>query len=382
VPGFTDKVVLSDIEFAAKNPWPEFAISGPVDRLCLSGTWVLRSSDLTFPFLNNDETRPAFNPFPYITWDFDLRVGNRNVKYFYDTGKDRKLMRLAECYLDPVSQLSLRGRDMNKTFKISGSLRSSKGSIFYGRNFDRNLDIGLDFVPKPLANNRPGFDNVPIIWGSGEAVSDTNRFDWIKLTLLTRDSITGAWSERGRFYDIHFRVGSSIESFPGETEQRFISEEKDKYMSLPGAGTFVASVGEQYIHRLLFQNIERRLARTLGLDVITIETSIASNYFNKLYNHQSEGSRWDQLAFANVGVTLGRYVMYDKVFLKWRTELIPVDTALTPQYNVGFEFQPLQYILMDVNYGIHMGPRSLEQNPQLNLELRLPITDLRKYLNF
>jgi hypothetical protein len=381
IPGFTEIGAVSDVEFAPKAPWPEFALSGPVDKLCISGTWFLRSLDITFPMLDNVETHIFFDPFPYITWNFDMKPGNRKVKYYFDTGKNRNLMRLVEIYFDPVSTLSLRGRDLDKTFKIINGLRSSTGSVFYGRTFDRNVDIGLDFVPRALPGGN-GYDNVPIIWGSAEAISDTSRFDRIKLTLLVRDSITGALSEKGRFYDIHFRVGSNIEDFPGETQKKFVTEEQKRYGSVPGAGTFMSTVGEQYLHRILLQNMERRLAKTLGLDVINIETSIASNYFNRLYNRQFEMNRWDYLALANVGITMGRYILNDKIFLKWRTELVPIDTALQPQYNVGFEFQPLQYFLMDVNYGIHMGDKTLEYNPQLNLELRLPIKDIRKYFAF
>jgi len=382
VPGVTEIGTISDVEFAPKAPWPEFALSGPLDKLCISGDWILRTCDLTFPFLDNVETHVQFDPFPYITWNFDLHAGNRKVKYYYDYGKNRNLMRLAECYLDPVSVLSFRGRDMDNSFKILGSLRSSNASVFYGRTFDRNVDIGLDFVPQPLPGQK-GYDNMPIIWGNAEAISDTSRFERIKLTLLTRDSISGAWSEHGRFYDIHFRVGSNIEEFPGQSEQKFVDEERSKYTSISGAGTFVTSVGEQYLHRILLQNMERRLAKGLGLDVITIETSIASNYFNKLNNvKQIESNRWDYLALANVGITLGRYILYDKVFLKWRTELVPVDTILKPQYNVGFEFQPLQYINMDFNYGVHMGNKTLESDPQMNLELRLPIKNVRKLFDF
>ena len=134
----------------------------------------------------------------------------------------------------------------------------------------------------------------------------------------------------------------------------------------------------------MLQNLEERLAKRLGLDVINVETSIASNYFNKLYNRQflTLANDWNYLAFANVGITVGRYILYDKVFLKWRTELIPVDTLLTPEYTMGFEFQPLSYFMMDVNYGIRQGGKTLESNPQLLLQLRLPLNNIRKYLKF
>jgi hypothetical protein len=381
VPGLMEIGAVADVEFDAKAPFPEFALSGPVDRLCITGTWLMRSSDITFPLLDNMETHVKFDPFPYIHWNLDMRAGNRKVMYYYDTGKNRKLMRFVECYVDPVSVLSMRGRDLDNTFQLLGALRSNTGSVFFARTFDRNVDVGLDFVPQPLGAGK-GYDNTPIIWGSAQAMSDTSRFDLIRLTLITRDSATGAWSERGRLYDVHFRVGADIETIPGESEKQFVTDEGKQYGSIGGAGQFVSTMGEQYLHRMLLQNLQRRLAKTLGLDVINVETSIASNYFTKLYAHQFDWSKWDYLTFANVGVTLGRYILYDKVFLKWRTELVPLDTVLRPQYDLGFEVQPLQPILLDVSYGIYKGDKSLEANPTVNLWLQLPIKDLRKLFDF
>jgi hypothetical protein len=381
VPGLQEMGASADVEFAAKAPFPEFALSGPADHLCITGTWILRTCDITFPILDNVETRVKFDPFPYINWNLDLRPGNRKVMFYYDTGRKRNLMRLVEAYVDPVSVLSMRGRVLDNGFRLLNFLRSSKGWVFFGRTFDRNVEIGLDFVPELLPGNQ-GYNNLPIIWGSAEAMSDTSRFERIKVTLITRDSLTGAWSERGRFFDVHFRVGSDIEQIPGESEKQFVADQGKQYGSLGGAGQFVSTMGEQYLHRFLFQNLERRLAKTLGLDVINVETSIASNYFTKLYTRQFDINRWDYLTFANVGITLGRYILYDKVFLKAGTALVPVDTLLRPEYNVGFEFQPLQYFLMDVNYGIHMGDKSLEANPQVFLLLQLPIKDVRKLFDF
>jgi hypothetical protein len=154
--------------------------------------------------------------------------------------------------------------------------------------------------------------------------------------------------------------------------------------SVEGAGELVSTLGEQYVHRFLLQNLEGRLAKSLGLDVITFETSIASNYFNKIYNRQLVNftNDWSYLAFANVGVTFGRYILYDKVFLKWRTELVPVDTLIKPEYTMGFEFQPLNYFMMDFDYGVRPGEKFLEQNPKVQLQLRLPIESMRKYFKF
>jgi hypothetical protein len=384
LPGLMEPGVTGEVEFASKAPLPAFTLSGPIDHMRVSGTWIVHNGEFTFPPLKNGETAVAFDPFPSITWDLDVKAVNRKVKYYYDAGtKNHRLMRLVECYVDPVSIVSLRGRDNDNTFKILGALRSYKGSVFFRKVFDQSFEAGLDFLPQPLSNGK-GFDNMPIIWGSAEALSDKNRFERTKLTLITRDSVTGALSEKGRFYDIRFRVSSDAEEAPGESEKAFLTTEGKRVASIEGASELVSTLGEQYVHRFLLQNLEGRLAKSLGLDVITFETSIASNYFNKIYNRQlvNLANDWSYLAFANVGITFGRYILYDKVFLKWRTELVPVDTLIKPEYTMGFEFQPLSYFMMDFDYGVRPGEKFLEQNPKVYLQLRLPIEHIRNYFKF
>jgi hypothetical protein len=384
LPGLMEPGNTVDLEFLPKQPVKAFTLSGPFHRLRITGTWIPRSGEFTYPSLKNATSSSHFNPLPYITWDLDLKAINRKLKYFYDaSAKNRRLLRLVECYLDPISTLSIRGREKDRTLKLLGALRSYKGSVFFRKVFDLNFEAGLDFTPQPHLSGK-GFDNRPIIWGSAEAVSEKNRFDRTKITLVTQDSVTGALSEKGRFYGIRFKVSSDVGEMPGEPEMEFLSTEGKRVASVGGAGELVSTLGEQYVHRFLLQNVESRLAKSLGLDVITFETSIASNYFNKIYNKQvvNLSYDWNYLAFANVGITFGRYFFYDKVFLKWRTELVPIDTLIRPEYTMGFEFQPLNYFMMDFDYGMRLGQRSLEQNPKVYMQLRLPIENIRKYFNF
>jgi hypothetical protein len=376
--------MTAEIEFAPKRPIKAFTLSGPLNHPHITGTLILRSGEFTYPLLKTGEAASQSDPFSSIEWDLDIKAVNRKLKYYYDaTAKNQKILRLVECFLDPGSSLSIQGCDNDKSLKLGGALRSSKGSVFFRRVFNLNFDAGLDFTPQPLSSGK-GFDNRPVIWGSAEAPSEKNRFDRTKITLVTRDSITGAISEKGRFYGMRFKVTSEAEEIPGESEIEFLSTEGRKVASVEGAGELVSTIGEQYIHRFLLQNLESRLAKTLGLDVITFETSITSNYFNKIYNKQTVNLSydWGYLAFANVGITLGRYFFYDKVFLKWRTELISVDTLIRPECTMGFEFQPLNYFMMDFDYGMRMGPKSLEQNPKIYMQLRLPIEGVRKHFNF
>jgi len=202
---------------------------------------------------------------------------------------------------------------LDNSFKVLGSLRSNTGSVFFARTFDRNVDVGLDFVPQPLGPGK-GFDNTPIIWGARKRCPTPAGSTASKLTLLVGDSGTGGLSERGRFYDAHLKIGNNIENFPGQSQQQFVNDQ--------GSNTALWAVPASWCRRwasstctvCCFRTLNAASPRHWGLDVINVETSIASNYFSKLYMHQFDWNKWDYLTFANVGVTVGRYILYDKVF--------------------------------------------------------------------
>ncbi|MBN1578172.1 MAG: hypothetical protein JW913_16550, partial [Chitinispirillaceae bacterium] len=311
LPGFMPLRERGNIEFRGKKPFDHFTISGPLEKLKITGVWVLRDIEFTFPFLPAQELQWEHDPFPYVTWEMDLITGNRNAMYFWElTGKRNRIMRFLEAYLDPSSIVNVRGRYLDNTFRLYGTIRSYKGAVYYGRVFDRNVDIGVEFDPQKPDKNR-GYDNLPLVWGSAEAFSDTSRQDRIKLTCIVNDPATGGISEKGRLVEgpkpnITFHLSSDFDEQPGESEREYFRRAGITFTSLEGAGSAVSDFGEQMFHRYLLQRWERRIARKLGLDVMNIETSIVSNYFNKLYGRQFDGllNEDDYLALANVGVTV------------------------------------------------------------------------------
>ncbi len=389
LPGFMPERENGNIEFRGKKPFDNFTLSGPLEKIRITGTWALRDIEFTYPFLPNKEMDWDFDPFPYVTWDMDVVPGNRNVMYFWDfTGKRNRIIRFLEAYLDPGSVLKVRGRYLDNTFRLYGTIRSYKGAVYYGRVFNRNFDVGVEFIPQKPDKNKE-YDNFPFVWGSAEAFSDTSRRDLIKLTCMVTDPITGAVSEKGRLVDgpvpnITFHLSSAFDELPGESELEFYRQAGISFSTVEGAGGAISGIGERLFHSYLLQRWERRIAKKLGLDVMNIETSIVSNYFNNLYNRQFDGliNEYDYLTLANVGVTLGRYFFRDFLLVKARGELIPINMTLTPEYSIGFEFQPSRIFLMDINYGFHRTESTIEHNPMLMLQLRLPIEKLRNMLNF
>jgi hypothetical protein len=405
LPGFMEKGESGDLEPTAKSPFRNFSLAGPANSPTVSGILLLRDLEFTYPLLEEREsagplvhkaavTAPSSNKsnvLSFVKWEMDVKAADRKVMYFRDiSGNKTRLVRFLEAYIDQgLSLLSVRGRDIDNSLKISGIVKSYHGAVYYGKTFDRNFEAGLEFVPQKK-NVDPGFDNLPVLWGSAEAYSDTSRFDRIKLTALVQDPKTGSLAERGRLVfvsgrlNVALHLSSEFEELPGESEREFYRQAGLQFTTISSAGKFMSDFGEQNLHRILLQRFERKLAKSIGLDVINVETSIASNYFTRFYNRQFDNQTMqaDYLALANVGVTIGRYFFRDNLFVKASGGLLPLDTALTPQYSFGLEFQPTRYLFMNFDYAFFKRELVIEHNPRVNMQLRLPISGLRNFFDF
>jgi hypothetical protein len=397
LPGFMEKGETGDLEPVGASPFMYFSLAGPVNNPTVHGGLLLRNLEFTYPLLEEDELRSestslSSNPsiLSQVRWELDVKAADRKVMYFRDiSGNNTRLIRLLDAYIDEgSSEFHLRGCNKDNTLKITGTIKSYHGAVYYGKTFDRNLEAGLEFVPQKK-NNASSYDNWPVLWGSAEAYSDTSRFDRIKLTAVVQDPATGSISERGRMgkgRNVVFRLSSDFEEMPGASERAFYRQAGLQFTTFGGAGKMVSDFGEQNLHRIFLQRFERKLAKLVGLDVISIETSIASNYFTRFYGrqfvNQTMQMQADYLALANAGLTIGHYLLNDMFFVKASGGFLPFDTSITPQYAIGLEFQPTRYLFMNFDYGFYKRELVFEHNPRVNLQLRLPITGLRNLFDF
>lgn len=87
--------------------------------------------------------------------------------------------------------------------------------------------------------------------------------------------------------------------------------------SYHGAVRFLSNFVEEYLDRFFLERFERRHVKTIGFGVINIETSVASNYFNRFYNRQFDYVLMaaDYPALANVGIIVSRFFFRDKLFI-------------------------------------------------------------------
>jgi hypothetical protein len=186
MPGFMEfrKGNVAYLEAIGKDSVKAFTLSGtPPDSFMVTGTLLLRRADITFPLLNDVVWPSEFDPFPMIGFNLDLRAANNSVNYYYRVGgaKRRRSIKILECTLDPSRTVGVRGRDKDGTFQVTGSIRSYKGFLFYGKIFDQNFKMGVDFSSGTVGSK--GYDNIPIIWGSAETYADTNRYEREKVVV-------------------------------------------------------------------------------------------------------------------------------------------------------------------------------------------------------
>lgn len=387
IPGFLEnrKGNVGWIEVAGKDSIKEFTLSGtPPDDFLITGTLKLRKAEITFPLLEDVEWPSDFDPFPFIGFDLDVEAADRSVTYFYRVGdmKKRRSIKMVECILDPSMSIGVRGRDQDGDFRIVGGIRSYKGFLFYGKMFDQNFEMGLDFSSGKTKDEL--YDNLPIIWGSAETYADTNRFDRSQVVIMTKDPKDGTLHRRGRFTELVIVPAEGVNEDGVQDEQSadFYRNTGKNMANLEGAGNTLTGIGDRYVNSYVFNYWGRQMARHMGLDMIRLETSMMSNAFNSLYEHQLDSSmaiNWSHLALANTGITLGKYVAGDQLLLKMRTQLTPLDTLLIPEYKLGFEYQPLRYLWMDLNYGIKHDytTNRVEMNPEVRLQLRMPFSKIQ-----
>jgi hypothetical protein len=389
IPGFMEnrKGNVGFIETAAKGEIPTFTVASHPDNLVtLAGTLLLRKTDLTFPLLDDVEYQHEFDPFPFMYFDLDIRPADRTVNYYYQIGREnrRRGFRIIEFAIDPSGTVGVRGNDADGTFRVVGRLRSYSGYMFYGKMFDKNFEIGLDFQPELLPNGF-GYDNLPIIWGKAETFSDTSRFERISVKLKTRDPQTGELRDRGRFTELVIvPQNDNLYVSQDEVAAKYYEEISRNILNIEEIGEMASGIGDSYISSYFLSYWGRQIARKVGFDSFRFESAVMGNTVEFLAARQIDETttrNWNYLAFANSSFTLGKYIGGNgNLFLKYETQFVARELEISPEYKIGLEYQPFPYLWMDFNYGIfrEREDEKLVMNPQVGVQFRMPFSTLRK----
>ncbi len=349
------------------------------------GETVLYDARVTFPFIGMyDESvvyedNPAVDFLMNMEWDLKAVPGN-NVHYFVgipayvgDVFMDLNID-------DTSPGLHFTGRIIDEeafekdesTFKITGSVRSTRGRVEYLDVNFRVEEFGADFKGYEIYPNVYGTAYTTVRSEPQELLASNSTTQTqtgggqsiprdIYLQLYVTDPVTGLEATKGRWEDFRFKLMSK-DNVIGETQEQILalmgySVENLQYK----AGEVGLTMTDNMLIRPLYRPIERQLERRLRLDHIRLRTHFASNLFYMSFQGRAEFFNRPTFAVPNYNlnsallllqsseVTMGKYLLEDFYFT-YKAELVAgyEESKLGVNHTWGVEYRVLYNLLLEV----------------------------------
>ncbi len=344
------------------SPGHPFYFAGPVRHPQAIGKVLLYNTYLTYPFIRKGDApeRPsvAVRFLSKIDWDLLVKSGE-DVIFFRDIPAfiDRVNM---ELYVDETSKgLRLRGIINQGTFKPEGDLVSTRGRLEYLDQVFRVDRFSAEFTrnnPLPFVSGRAW----TTIRDSIGAAPKT-----IYLDLYAVDEETGIEKQEGNWENFRFKLVSADPQI-GETQEQVLAymgfsvgNVKEKAVQVGGAVT------ERYLIRPLLRPVERALEKSLGMDMVRINSAIARNLFYSTLGTPAQGygsnyyvnpfvtSTSYLMLMQSSGLTVGKYLSQN-LFITYTGQLVSVanqtDVEFGINHSVGIEYRFLKNILVEFKY--------------------------------
>lgn len=346
IPGLMEKGEMGWFKFVGRKPGEYFTIAGPWDRPYVRGEIVVKNANLTFPFVETGETKNSIAQkiINSINWDVYAR-----------SEKDTRYVRQfpTAIYVNMVidnktSGLDFKGVLKDSTFSIAGKLESTSGTFEY-------FDLTFRVEKFEAEFNRGSL--YPIVSGKAWTVlrdSTSVPYD-VYLTLYTVDELTNQEVTRGRWDRLKIKVSSDFFGLH-ETEADILkslgyaSETMDKQ-----ARRAVGYSTDNLLFRPIIRPLERRLERTLGLDVIRFSYAFAQNFLDASFDNEQIKSTLSYLRSSRL--IIGKYLTSDLYFnytgeLEAGIEYKFQDKGVGLHHKLGLEyrFNPRWLIQMEYDY--------------------------------
>ncbi|RKY80599.1 hypothetical protein DRQ00_01790, partial [candidate division KSB1 bacterium] len=313
--------------FKGRGPQEKFYIAGPAENPVVRGRIYLHDARITYPFLKvktaaESSKKPSTieSILTSLNWDVEV-IPEKNVHYVKRIPGllDNVLVNLA---IDTqVSRLKFSGIIADNSFRIEGTIESTRGNIEY---------LDLDFSVEKFGAEFDRSDIYPVVYGRARTtITDSTGFPYnIFLTLYTYDKRTHEEYERGRWgEDMRFRLSSDNPNI-GSNEGQILAALGYSIESLRNrTADLLATSTDNLLFRPLFRPLERRLERKLGLDVIRVRSRFARNLLDwKHYSDIQFDPRY--LIFRKTEVILGKYLS-NNLYLLYSGQL---EAGLDPRY--------------------------------------------------
>ncbi|GEM_PF-3065108 len=383
LPGIMEPEDFGNLALSGREGSSSFYFAGPVKHPVVYGTVTLYDSRVTYPFISSGKPGAkksvAVEFLENIDWDVLLKPGedvvyNRDIPAYIDNVH-------TELFLDEASRgLAFNGVYNNRTLKVLGRISSSRGRLEY---LDQSFKVDHFWIEF----NK--WDDYPEIGGRAwttirDSLGGIPKTIYLKLYGVNKE--TGSVQAQGRWEDFRFKLESADPQI-GETQEQVLAymgfsvkNIKDKATSVGGAIT------EKYLIRPLLRPIERVLERSLGLDMVRINSNIARNLFygtlgfadrsSPLYNPFNT-SNFYMFLMQSSELTIGKYLS-PNLFLTYTGQLVSVydknQSKLNFNHSLGLEYRFFRNVLLEIEYDRElMGyyPLSTSQQYLNDIKIRL-----------
>jgi hypothetical protein len=384
IPGLMNPGDIGFFATEGKQSSEKFYFSGPVEKPQVRGKVILNESRVTFPFLvdptvaSAPEEDKVLDFLMNINWDVKAipGVGNR---YFVDIPAIIDQVYL-DLNIDNVSEgLEFSGRLSDESFRVGGSIESSRGRVEY-------LDMNFRVERFGAIFNK--FELFPEVHGRAwTTVRDSTNFPRdIYLVLYAINPETKQEMSRGRWEDFRFKLVSSDPTI-GETQENVLAYLGYSVENISNKASDIGvTLTENLLIRPLVRPLERKMERGLGLDYVRLSLQITSNLF-----YYSLQPRWKYLPESSYlrynynssidpalmllqssEITLGKYVFKD-IYFSYSGQLVSIydEPKFGLNHRFGLEYRLLQNLLLEFEYDkLYMDPKFYDQDAMHDFRIR------------
>jgi len=286
IPGLMTKGEIGQFVFTGKTDKERFYFAGPLEQPMVRGKIQLQNVNFTFPFIKKKspdtlKTDPVVEVLKHINWNVSSVVG-KGLHYQREISSG-----VDNVYVDVIADarvggLEFKGIIYDRSFGVTGKLKSSRGNVEYLDLDFQVIEAGVEFDMDVSSNSGVDFDKsslLPIVYGEARTtVTDSTGYPYyVYLTLLTVDKKTGHTLKRGRLGEVIFQLSADNPNL-GYTEGELLASLGYSVSNIPKMATDLIGIStDNLLFRPLFRPFERQLERTLGLDMVRFSSRFTRN---------------------------------------------------------------------------------------------------------
>ena len=381
-PGMMEEGDIGFFTASGRLPGEAFYFAGPPDLPLCRGTTQLFNCRVTFPFIGMydesgeyvyDENDRVIEFMMNMRWDMKSLPGNNNRYFVSIPGYVGEVF--MDLNIDNNSEgFVYTGRLIDESFRVDGSVESSRGRVEY-------LDV--NFRVERFGAEFNVYEIYPEVYGTAYTTVRTEEYDPvfgvtggdtsaaaiggesvprdILLKLYVTDPVTGKEVSKGRWEDFRFKLISRENPY-GETQEQLLASLGYSFRNLQyKAGEVGLTLTQNFLIRPLFRPIERQLERKLRLDYVRVRSNFASYLLYLSFQDRTKIFNRPTFLLVNNNLdpalqllqsselTLGKYVLKD-VYMSYTGQLVAGvdDSKLGVNHTLGVEYRLLYNWLLEV----------------------------------